>query len=414
MNCLARVLVPALLLGAGVAAQAEYLIQFSHVDGSQSVKGRAADFFAGQVNERLAGKVKVEVFSEAKLYDDAAVIAALSEATAETGIMAAPDLSGFIRIAGGLGVFEVPFLFDRIEDVHRLVDSPIRDKLLLPLEEIGIKGLAIWDEGMRVFSVRGFRPLRKPPDDFRGKRFRSSGSEVDKAMIEALGGIAHELPAADVFSALSEGTLDGQDSVWSRTHAAKLYEVQDWISVSDHLFQGFLVVVGSEFWNALPEEIRAELSGIIDQSTAKAREYAAAAVAEDRKRIEESGTATVLGLTSDERENWRNAVAGVEQRLAPRIGEDLIAQVREMLAQPDLSLPEPPPEDTDQAGPAARVPSVPGAEPIGSAASSGEPNSIPNAGQAHNAGKSADRGRPGEPGSARETGPGASFEVENE
>lgn len=336
-----------LLLGSAVVAQAEYVIKFSHTQASTTAKGRAADFFAEQVNERLAGKVRVEVFPEAALHDDIEVLEALRKSEGESGIMAAPPIGQFVELAGGLGVFGLPFFFDRIEDVHRLVDSPLGEALLQPLEGDGIKGLAIWDEGMKVFSVSGARPLRKPTEDFQGKKLGTRGSEIDKATIESLGGIAREISAADAFSALADGTLDGQESLWSQTYAAKIYDVQDWISVSNHMFQGFVLVTDSRFWNALPQDVQEELTVILAETTAQERTYAAQSAVEDRKRIEDSGSAIVLGLTSSERDEWRKATAAVETRLAAGIGEDLIADVREFLAQPELPI-APSPEASEQ------------------------------------------------------------------
>lgn len=338
----ASVLALLLLFGMTFAANAEYLIEFSHTAGSTTAKGRAADYFAELVNKRLAGKLRVEVFPDGTLYDDADVIEAVRQANGDTGVMAAPNISSFVDLAGGLGVFVLPFLFDRIEDVHRLVDSPLSRKLLQPLEGKGITGLTVWDEGMKVFSVRGAQPLRKPPEDFQGKKIGTSGSAVDKAVIEALGGAPRELPVTQVFTALSDGDLDGQESLWSHTYLSKLYEVQDWISVSDHVYRGFVLVIGADFWNGLPEDMRDQLTMIVNESTAKNRELAAGAVDEERRRIEESGAAIVLGLTSGERDNWRDATADVEKQFAALIGEDLIAEVREFLRQPVPLPPEAP------------------------------------------------------------------------
>lgn len=343
----ANVVALLLFFGMTFTADAEYLIKFSHTAGSDTAAGRSAAYFADQVNKRLAGKLRVEVFPDGKLYDDAAVIEAVGQASGDTGIMATPSISRFSDLAGGLGIFGLPFLFDRIEDVHRLVDSPLRGKLLEPLQEKGITGLTVWDEGMKVFSVRGFRPLRKPPDDFRGKKLATSGSEVDKAVIEALGGEPRELAPTEVFRALSQGDLDGQESLLSHAYQSRFHEVQDWISVSDHVFRGFLVVVGTQFWNGLPAEMRDELTTILDEATVKNRELVARATAEDRELIEESGTAIILGLTSSERDNWRNATADVETRYATSVGEDLIAEVRALLRQPVI-VPAELPESLEQ------------------------------------------------------------------
>lgn len=366
----ASVLALLLLFGITVAADAEYLIKFSHTAGTTTAKGRAADHFAELVNERLAGKIKVEVFPDGVLFDDADVIEAVRRATGDIGIMAAPNISSFVDVAGGLGVFDLPFLFDRIEDVHRLVDSPVGGKLLRSLEGNGITGLTVWDQGMKLFSVRGSQPLRKPPEDFQGKTIATSGSEIDKAVIEALGAAPRELPPTQVFSALSDGDLDGQEGLWSQTYLSKLYEVQDWISVSDHVYRGFLVVIGADFWNGLSDEVRDELTRILAESTTKNRELAAEAAKEERERIEESGTAIVLGLTSSERENWRNATADVEKQFVALIGEDLIADVKMLLRQPVFLPPDAPdyaarPETLDAAQTPAEQEAAARGEPSG-------------------------------------------------
>ena len=314
-----------------VAAQAEYTIKFSHVVAAQTPKGKAAQYFADMVNERLAGRVKVEVFPNSQLYNDNKVMEAMRLTSGKTGIMAAPSLSKFVKFSRQLQVFDLPFLFHDINDVHKLADSPITASMTKPLSRKGIKALGLWDNGMKVFSIRGDRPLRKVPDDFTGKKFRIQSSEVHAAMIESLGGIPQKLPFKEVYTALGQGVVDGQENAWSNVYSKKFYEVQDYITVSNHSYLGYLLVVSAEFWEQLPDDIRAELEDIIRQATLKAREFAAQADNGDRRKVEEAAKAKVVELTAAEREQWRAATTGVEDKFRKQIGADLLQQVHELL-----------------------------------------------------------------------------------
>jgi C4-dicarboxylate-binding protein DctP len=312
-------------------AQAEYVIKFSHVVTPTTPKGKAAQYFADQVNEKLAGKVRVEVFPNSQLYNDNKVMEAMRLASGKTGLMAAPSMSKFVKFSKKLQVFDIPFLFNDIKDVHKLVDSPIVEDMVAPLEKKGIKALGFWDNGMKVFSIKGEKPLKVSPDDFKGKKFRIQSSEVHEAMIQALGGTPQKLPFKEVYTALGQGVVDGQENAWSNVYSKKFFEVQDYITVSNHSYLGYLLVVSSEFWNSLPEDIRKELSVIIKDATAKARVFAAEADTGDRKKIEADKYAKVVEMTAEERAAWRAATSKVEDQFRKQIGEDLLKQVHDTL-----------------------------------------------------------------------------------
>lgn len=313
------------------SADAEYVIKFSHVVSPQTPKGKAAQFFADTVNERLKGKVHVEVFPNSQLYNDNKVMETMRLSSGKTGLMAAPSLSKFVKFSRQLQLFDLPFLFNDISDVHKLVDSPIVDSMLKPLERKGLKALGFWDNGMKVFSIKGDKPLKKIPDDFKGKKFRIQSSNVHDAMIKSLGGTPQKLPFKEVYTALSQGVVDGQENAWSNLYSKKFFEVQDYISVSNHSYLGYLLVVSEDFWKKLPAELRDELEVIIREATLKAREFAAEADTGDRKKIEAAGKAKVVDLTEAERAQWRAATEKVEDKFRKQIGADLLKQTHELL-----------------------------------------------------------------------------------
>jgi len=319
------------LLTLQVSAE-EYVIKFSHVVAPGTPKGKAADLFARLVNERLKGRVRVEVYPNSQLYNDNKVMEAMRLSDSRTtGIMAAPSLSKFVKFSRTIQVFDIPYLFNDIDDVHKLVDSPVMEKMTRPLERKGLKALALWDNGMKVFSIRGDKPLRKVPDDFKGKKFRIQSSEVHAAMIRALGGVPQKLPFKEVYQALAQGVVDGQENAWSNIYSKKFYEVQDWITVSNHSYLGYMVVVSARFWNGLPEELRKELTAILAEATEANRRFAAEADVADRRKIEAAGKAKVVELTPEELAQWRQATAGVEKQFERQIGKDLLQEIHQLL-----------------------------------------------------------------------------------
>jgi len=310
----------------------EYVIKFSHVVAPGTPKGKAADLFAKMVNEKLKGKVKVEIYPNSQLYNDDKVMEAMRLSDSKTtGIMAAPSLSKFVKFSRNLQAFDLPFLFHDIDDVHTLVDSDLTDKMTVPLQKKGIKALTFWDNGMKVFSTKGDKPLRKVPDDFKGKKFRIQTSEVHEAMIKALGGIPQKLPFKEVYTALGQGVVDGQENAWSNIYSKKFHEVQDYISVSNHGYLGYLLVVSSEFWNGLPEDIRLQLSTILKEATAQERIFAAEADKEDRDKIAKDGHAKIIELTADEKAQWIKATSKIETKFTKEIGADTLKEIHKLL-----------------------------------------------------------------------------------
>ena len=326
-------LVP-LALASMQAMAAEYTIKLSHVVSAHTPKGQAADLFAKLVDERTKGRVKVEVFPNSQLYNDNKVLEAMRLSTSKTtGIMAAPSLSKFVKFSKTLQTFDLPFLFSNTDDVHKLVDSPLMSRLTTGLDKKGLRALTVWDNGMKVFSIKADKPLRNIPADFKGQKFRIQSSNIAASMIKHLGGTPQKLPFKEVYTALGQGVVDGQENAWSNVHSKKFFEVQDYITVTNHAYLGYLVVVSDEFWSNLPADIRNTVNGALKDATAANRKYAAIADKGDRKKIENNKYAKVVELTNAERSAWRKATAPVWTEFRNEIGGELIDDVNKLLGR---------------------------------------------------------------------------------
>ncbi|MCW8902001.1 MAG: DctP family TRAP transporter solute-binding subunit [Gammaproteobacteria bacterium] len=323
-----------LAFGSMQAIASDYTIKFSHVVASNTPKGKAAELFARLVDERTKGRVKIEVFPNSQLYNDNKVLEAMRLSSSKTtGIMAAPSLSKFVKFSNTLQAFDLPYLFNDISDVHKLVDSSLMPRLTSGLNKKGLHALTVWDNGMKVFSIKGEKPLKNTPADFNGMKFRIQSSNIAASMIEKLGGTPQKLPFKEVYTALGQGVVDGQENAWSNVYTKKFYEVQDYISVSNHSYLGYLVVVSNEFWNNLPADIRDAVSISLKEATKANREYAAQADTDDRKKIENGKYAKVVDMSTAERAAWRKATAPVWAEFRDEIGGELIDDVNKLLGR---------------------------------------------------------------------------------
>ncbi|NVO07035.1 MAG: DctP family TRAP transporter solute-binding subunit, partial [Rhodoferax sp.] len=229
----AAVLAATALTGVAAWAQAPIVIKFSHVVATDTPKGQASDFFAKRAAELTKGKVKVDVYPNSQLYKDKEEMEALQMGAVQ---MLAPSLAKF----GPLGVkefevFDFPFIFDDVADLHKVTQGPIGAGLLSKLDPKGVKGLAFWDNGFKSFSSNV--PL-KTAADFKGKKFRIQSSKVLEEEIRALGGIPQVMAFSEVYQALQTGVVDGTENPISNFYSQKMNEVQKHLSLTNHGYLG--------------------------------------------------------------------------------------------------------------------------------------------------------------------------------
>jgi C4-dicarboxylate-binding protein DctP len=295
------------------------LIRFSHVVAEQTPKGYGANLFKQRVEEKLAGRVKVEVFPNAKLYDDNEVFAALRSNDVQ---LAAPSLSKFSSVTKALQVYDLPFLFDDPSAVGRFQSSETGQHLLNTLDSKGIKGLGYWPNGMRVISA--IWPLRTPTD-LRTMALRIEPSKVIEAQYRQFGAIPVKLPFNHIRDALRRELIEGQENTWSNIYSQRFQTAQNYITETNHSFLGYMVITNKVFWDGLPADIRAELGTILAQVTEEVKMQAVEQARRDRQALIEAGSIEVISLTEEERKNWRQAMIPVWDVFTKQIDPALIA-----------------------------------------------------------------------------------------
>ncbi len=308
----------AMFVCASASLAAPTVIKFSHVVAENTPKGQMANKFKELVEQRLDGKVVVEVFPNSQLFGDNKVLEAMLLGDVQ---MAAPSLSKFKKYTKRLQIFDLPFLFKDMEAVESFQQSPKGQELLMSMKDKGLIGLGYLHNGMKQLSAG--EPLRVP-EDASGKKFRIMSSDVLAAQFEAVDALPLKKPFSEVFTLLQTQAIDGQENTWSNIYSKKFYEVQPYITESNHGVLDYLVITSASFWMGLPDDVRAEVKKALDEAIAFGNKVSFAKSVEDRQKIIDSGRSKVIQLTDDQRQQWVEAMKPVWKKFEDQIGEDYI------------------------------------------------------------------------------------------
>jgi C4-dicarboxylate-binding protein DctP len=307
-----------LFASCGVQAQQPIKIKFSHVVADNTPKGQGALMFKKLVEERLPGKVVVEVYPNSSLFGDAKEMEALLLGDVQ---IIAPSLSKFDKFTKKLQVFDLPFLFDDINAIDRFQKSPVGQDLLKSLASKGYTGLGYWHNGMKQFSAN--KPLREPADA-KGLKFRIQASNVLEEQFKALGANPQKMAFAEVYQALQTGVVDGQENTWSNIYSQKYHEVQKFMTESNHGVIDYMVVANTKFWSGLPKDVRDVLEKSMAEATDHVNKTSEQFNQDDRKKIVDSGRSEIIVLSKQQQAAWRKAMEPVYKKFEGEIGKDLI------------------------------------------------------------------------------------------
>lgn len=305
---------------AAVPAQAQQpiKIKFSHVVAENTPKGQGALMFKRLVEERLPGKVVVEVYPNSQLFGDSQEMEALLLGDVQ---ILATSLSKFDKYTKKLQVFDLPFLFEDLNAVTRFEKSPQGKGLLTALSSKGFTGLGYWHNGMKQISAN--KPLILP-SDAKGLKFRIQQSNVLEAQIRALGANPQKMAFSEVYQALQTGVVDAQENTWSNIYSQKFFEVQKYITEFNHGIVDYMVVTNTKFWTGIPADTRAVLEKTMDEVTDWVNSQSDKFNQADKAKVVAAKTSQILVLTKAQRDEWVKTMQPVYKQFEGEIGKDLI------------------------------------------------------------------------------------------
>jgi C4-dicarboxylate-binding protein DctP len=317
----------AVLCAAGFAsapalAQQPIVIKFSHVVAVNTPKGKGAEMFKKLAEERTNGRVKVEVYPNSSLFKDGEEMEALQLGSVQ---MLAPSLAKF----GPLGVrefevFDLPYMFDNVDELHKVQEGVVGKALFKKLESKGIVGLAYWDNGFKDMSAN--KPLRKP-EDMKGLKMRIQSSKVLDGQMRSLGALPQVMAFSEVYQAMQTGVVDGSENPPSNFYTQKMHEVQKYLPLTDHGVIEYAVIVDKTFWDGLPADIRTVLESAMKDATKYSNDIAKKENDDALAAVKASGKTEIITLSPQEKAAWKKAMVGVHRENESRIGKETIEAV---------------------------------------------------------------------------------------
>ena len=309
-----------LVVGGNAWAQSPIVIKFSHVVAKDTPKGKAAEKFKELAEAATKGRVKIEVYANSTLYKDKEELEALQLGAVQ---MLAPSMAKF----GPLGVkefelFDFPYLFTDQQSLERVTNGPVGKEMLKRLETKGLIGLSFWDNGFKIMSSNRSMHVTT---DLKGLKLRIQASKVLDEQMRALGANPQVMAFSEVYQALQTGVVDGLENVPSNLYTQKMHEVQKHMTVTNHGYIGYAVVVNKKFWEKLPADVRSQLDGAMKEATEYANKIAQQENEAALDAIRKSGKVTVYMPTDAEKAEWRKVMLPVHKTMEERIGKDLIA-----------------------------------------------------------------------------------------
>lgn len=321
------ILAVAALAAVGMASAQEKTIKFA----TQNPKGHpivmGMEKFAELVAAKSGGKIKVNLFPGGVLGSDQANLSALQGGTLEMVSMNSGILASLSK---EFAIYDFPFLFANAKEADAIVDGSFGKKLHDKLEAKGIVGLAYYELGFRNIT-NSKRPIAKV-EDIEGLKLRVIPNPINVDWVKALGANPTPLPFPEVYAALEQKAIDGQENPITVINANKLYEVQKYVTITNHQYNPQSVLISKKFWDTLSTAEKKIVSDAAQESATYQRQQARGQVDEALANLKKNGM-TVTELSAAEVNKFREKMKPVIAKYSASVGEATVAEVNAELAK---------------------------------------------------------------------------------
>jgi len=322
-------LVAALATAGAVQAQdfKPRIVRFGYGLVDNSNQGRAVRVFAEAVEKATGGKMKIRGIGNASLGSDTQMQQALIGGAQEMMVGSTATLVGIVP---EMAVWDTPFLFANVKEADAVLDGPVGEKVKAKLEPKGMVGLVYWENGFRNLT-NSKRPVNKL-EDMGDIKLRVMQNNVFLDSFKALGANAVPLPFSELFTALETRAVDGQENPFNTVVSSKFYEVQKYLTVTNHVYSPWIVTVSKKWWDTLtPAEKK-----VLQDAAVKSRDF-------ERKDTREEATKAlaelkgkgmqVNELPASEANRMREKLATVNVGIAKSVGQETWDSVNAAVAQ---------------------------------------------------------------------------------
>jgi len=322
MKRFARILalsVGVVFLLTGTLMAAEVTLKLGHIADPQNPYAQGAQKFADLVAEKSGGTINVEVYPSSQLGNQRDLVEGLTLGTLDLTMTSTAVLGNFHP---QIAVFDLPFIFRDREHAFEALDT-VGMEIAKDLEEKGMKVLAFYENGVRNMT-NNIRPIRVP-EDMKGLKIRVMEQPIYIAMMKALGANPTPMAFGELFTALQKGVVDGQENPAAHIYTKRFFEVQKYISLTEHTYSAEPLVVSMITWNKLTPEQQTIIQEAAEEACDWQRQLAIDLENGYWDKIRESGKSEII--TDVDKEAFREATAPVWKDFEDQVGKENIEAI---------------------------------------------------------------------------------------
>lgn len=322
---LATALVAASLLSTAQAQ--ERTIKFAFQNQKDHPQAQGAQKFADLVAAKTSGRIAVKLFPGGTLGGDLQTVSALQGGTVEMTVLNAGILAAQSK---EFGIYDFPFLFASPQEADAVTDGPFGKKLLDKLQAKNLVGLGYWELGFRNLT-NSKRPITKA-EDIAGLKIRVIQSPIYIDMFNALGANAVPMPFPELYTALEQKAVDGQENPVSTILSSKFAEVQKHLTITRHMYNPQAVIVSKKFWDSLSPADQKALTDAMAEATTFQRAVSRVQANVALDDLKKAGM-QVSEFPAAEIDKLRAKVKPVVEKHSDKVGAETVQEVYSTLAK---------------------------------------------------------------------------------
>ena len=305
---------------AVVRAQSKVRLTLGHGAAPGNPRSVAAEQFATLLRERSNGRIEMRVAGSAQLGDDASMLTGLRTGTLDMSVNSQGASSAVLPELAALGM---PFLFPNAPAAYKVVDGPVGEELSRRFEKVGLIALGWWDNGVRHTS-NSKRPITRP-EDLKGLKIRTPPDPMTIDIFKALGAATQQLNFSELYVALQQGVVDGQENPLANIQSSKLFEVNRFISLTGHKWECNPVLASRIAWGRLPAADRQLVQEAAKEAGAHQRTLSQEI---DARLLGEFRANPAIAVNEVDQAPFRAATASVLESWEAKPFGDFVKQVR--------------------------------------------------------------------------------------
>ena len=302
-------------------ANAQTVIKLGHDQPEKSPHHQAALKWKKLVESRTNNKVKVNIFSSNVLGSGTQMVEQVQAGALEAAVL---PTAWIAPLAPTVSVLDLPFLFESRSTAYRVIDGPLGEEILTPLNKVNIQGVAFWESGFKQFT--GSFPIHNP-GDYNGHKIRTMPSPVVQEQFKAFGATPTPIAFKELYNALQQNVVDGQENPISTIMSMRFFEVQKYLTLSDHGFLAYVFMFNKPFLDKLPTDIRSIVVEAAKDARDFQREIIVKAETKNLEIFKKSGM-KIITLDKSQRVAFETASQKVHTWYAKKYGGEILAKIK--------------------------------------------------------------------------------------